>query len=84
MDILIYICNISGDSSKPRAWSKYATDSLHNKVDKVLSDKSKEASIKSLEESNIKSDKNNKKIEKKKKKAEETDNEVKKALEKVQ
>lgn len=76
------ICNISGEASKPRAWSKYAPDSSYNKVNKTSNAKSKETLTNSLEKSSVKSGETDKKKEKKK--TEEEDNEeVKKALEKV-
>ncbi|XP_032690910.1 probable RNA-binding protein 19 [Odontomachus brunneus] len=74
-------CTSLGDSSKPRAWSKYATDNLHNKDTKTFNDKSKKALTNSSEHPNIKSGETSEKKEKKK--AEKKDNEeVRKALEK--
>ncbi|EFN75799.1 Probable RNA-binding protein 19 [Harpegnathos saltator] len=67
-------CANLGDPSKPRAWSKYATDSSHT-ADNSFKDKAK-VSTDSSEESNVKSGKNNEKKEKK------DNEEVKKALEK--
>lgn len=76
-----YIYNVAGDSSKPRAWSKYATDSSHNKDTKASNAKSKKASTDSSEESNVKSGEANEKNKKAEKK---DDEEVRKALEKVE
>ncbi|XP_014480667.1 PREDICTED: probable RNA-binding protein 19 [Dinoponera quadriceps] len=81
--ISVELCCNLGDPSKPRAWSKYATDSSHNKVDKASDAKSKEASTDFSEKSDVKSDKTGEKKEKKKKKTDKNDNkELRKALEK--
>lgn len=82
-------CDILGDPSKPRSWSKYATDSSHNKVDKASDAKSKEKEpADSAEATDIKESKSKNKKEKNKTKKNEVDkkedNEVRKALEKVQ
>jgi len=70
-----------GDPSKPKSWSKYASDSFHN-VNKTSNEKSKVKPIdltENTEEAKNKSDK-----KKKKKKADKKENdELKKALEKV-
>lgn len=76
--------DISGDSSKPRSWSKYAGDSSHNKINDASNAKTKEKAInlagkEDVVETNIKSDKKKKKSKADKKEKDE----VKKAFEKV-
>lgn len=73
---------ILGDPSKPKSWTKYASDSFHNNVNEASNTVSKVKPIdlaENTEEAKNKSDK-----KKKKKKADKKENdELKKALEKV-
>ncbi|KAL0127217.1 hypothetical protein PUN28_005487 [Cardiocondyla obscurior] len=72
-------CANLGDPSKPRSWSKYASDSAHNKVKETS--KSKEKQIDSIEKNDIEDAKNKSKVKKKKADKKEN-NEIKQALEK--
>ncbi|KYM94101.1 putative RNA-binding protein 19, partial [Cyphomyrmex costatus] len=79
----IYVeqCANLGDPSKPKSWSKYASDSSYNNVNEASNTKSKVKPIDlavNTEEAKNKSDKKKKKIKADKKE----NNEVKKALEK--
>lgn len=76
--------DILGDPSKPRSWSKYASDSSYNKANEAFDTKSKEKPIDSAEKNDVEETKNKSDKKKKKKKADKKENdEVKKALEKV-
>lgn len=76
--------NILGDPSKPRSWSKYASDSSYNKANGTSDPKSKEKPTDSVERNNIKKTKNKSDVKKKKADTRKEENdEVKKALEKV-
>lgn len=68
--------NFKGDSSKPRSWSKYASDSSRNIINNKDSDKPEDVNT------NKTTDKK-KEINKKDKKEENVKPEVKEALEKV-
>lgn len=72
--------NVLGDPSKPRAWSKYATDSSYNKDKDNSDEKSKGETADVKEGSNVKSSKTDKK---EKKKTDKENDEVKQALKKV-
>lgn len=83
--LCIHTYDISGDPSKPRSWSKYASDSSYNKTNEASDAKTKEKAInlsgkEDIEETKIKSDKKKKKKNKADKKEKD---EVKKVLEKV-
>ncbi|KMR02737.1 putative rna-binding protein 19-like protein [Lasius niger] len=78
--IFVEQCAGLGDSSKPRAWSKYASDSSYNK-NEALDVKSKEKLTDSTNKDNIKESKSDKKKEKKKADKKNND-EIKKALDK--
>ncbi|KAL6261672.1 hypothetical protein P5V15_006761 [Pogonomyrmex californicus] len=74
-------CANLGDSSKPRSWSKYASDSSYNKAHKIQDVKSKEKSVNLTEKNEESKNKSDRKKEKKRANKKEND-EVKKALEK--
>jgi len=79
---MTYMRRVSGDPSKPRSWSKYASDSSSKKNDEITNVKSTEGSIKSVEKDNAEKTES-KKRSKTKNKPEEENAEVRKALEKV-
>ncbi|XP_029171774.1 probable RNA-binding protein 19 [Nylanderia fulva] len=74
--IIVEQCASLGDSSKPRSWSKYASDSSYNKINKTPDVKSKEKLSDCIEKDNIKESKSDKKKAKKK------NNEIKETLDK--
>ncbi|XP_011054786.1 PREDICTED: probable RNA-binding protein 19 [Acromyrmex echinatior] len=79
----IYVeqCANLGDPSKPKSWSKYASDSSHNNINKASNAESKVKPIDLTENTEEVKNKSDKK--KKKKKADKKENdELKKALEK--
>lgn len=79
--IIVEQCAGLGDTSKPRSWSKYATDSSYNKINEALDVKSKKELTDSAEKDDIKENKSNKKTDKKKAEKKNND-EIKETLDK--
>lgn len=83
-DMRTFILYILGDPSKPRSWSKYASDSSYNKANGTSDSKSKEKSTDSVEKNNIEKTKSKSDVKKKRTDTHKKENdEVKKALERV-